>query len=304
LSYEGGEPEKTQSVVKNITDIFIERNVQIQNQETADAIAFIEEQLKVYKGKIKSAEIVQLEDELNDLLLDSTEKHPLVKQFREQISVKRAELDQEKLEYTENITLDTKTTSPIISEIKKALDSLDPAVKTKPTANMANMIAGGGTEPDIYKVMLIDKLDNVMARDVHVNESIYNMLLQRLETAKITQRLNTSKEGTRYTILDPPRVPLHPFKPNKALIAFLGLFLGGVFGIGLVIAAEFLDKSFIDVEDAKNHFGVPLLGAISKINTVDTLRQVKEKQRWLYSMTFVSGVVVVIITMTISTLIR
>ena len=29
--------------------------------------------------------------------------------------------------------------------------------------------------------MLIDKLDNVMARDVNVNETIYNSLLQRLE---------------------------------------------------------------------------------------------------------------------------
>ena len=67
-------PRKTtQAIVKNITEIFIERNVDIQNQETADAIQFIEEQLKVYRGKIKSAEIVQLQDQLNELLVDSTE---------------------------------------------------------------------------------------------------------------------------------------------------------------------------------------------------------------------------------------
>jgi len=29
------------------------------------------------------------------------------------------------------------------------------------------------------------------------------------------------------------------------------LFLGGVVGFGLVLASEFLDKSFIDVEEAK-----------------------------------------------------
>ena len=46
-----------------------------------------------------------------------------------------------------------------------------------------------------------------MARDANVNETIYNTLLQRLETAKITQRLQSSQEGTKYTIIDPPARP-------------------------------------------------------------------------------------------------
>jgi len=91
LSYVGDHPVHTQAVVKNITDIFIEQNKEIQDKETADAIAFIEAQLQVYKGKIKSAEIARLEDRLNELLVDSTEKHPTVKQLREQIALKKSE---------------------------------------------------------------------------------------------------------------------------------------------------------------------------------------------------------------------
>src|SRR5204862_378861 len=106
-------------------------------------------------------------------------------------------------------------------------------------------------EDALMKVMLLDKIGSVVAaRDAHVNETIYNSLLQRLETAKITQRLQDSKEGTRYTMTEPPRIPLGPFKPNRLLVALTGLFLGGLFGFGMVIATEFLDKSFIDVEDA------------------------------------------------------
>ena len=106
-----------------------------------------------------------------------------------------------------------------------------------------------------------------MARDVAVNNQIYNTLLQRAETAKITQRLQSSKEGTRYTILDPPRLPLKPIKPNKILVTLAGIFMGVVSGSVLVFALEFLDKSFIDVEEANRFFGTPLLGAISRINT-------------------------------------
>ena len=295
LSYEGEDPEQTQAVVKNITEIFIERNLNTQNKETADAIAFIEQQLKVYRGKIKSAEIAKLRDNLKTLLADSTEEHPRVKELREAITMKEEELKKENLEYTDNVVLDSTTANPIISEIKKALDNLEGG---------SSVSLGEGTDKDYYKVMLIDKLDNVMARDVGVNTNIYNVLLQRLETAKITQRLQASKEGTRYTVLDPPRIPLKPEKPNKLLIMVMGFFGGAVFGIGLIFGFEFLDQSFIDVEETKNFLDMPLLGAISKINTEFNIRRDRERKQWLYSLTCVAGIVIILLTATINNLLK
>lgn len=297
LYYTHRDPVITQQVVENITNIFVERNVQVQNKETADAIKFIEEQLKVYQGKIKSAEIAQLQDQLNVLLVDSTEQHPEVKRLREQINSKREALRKENLEYTENMNLSTQTTSPIIDEIKRALVTIEsPAAPPKAKDTQA--------EADYYKIMLIDKLDNVMARDVKVNEDIYNMLLQRLETAKITQRLQASKEGTKYTVLDPARIPLKPFKPNKIVVAIAGLVLGAIIGGVFIVAVEFLDKSFLDVEEAKNFFGVPLLGAISKITTEALLRHERERKRWLYGLTFVAGIMLIVMTVAITSVIR
>jgi len=295
LAYVDDVPERTQAVVKNITDIFVERNVKIQDQETSDAIKFIEEQLRLYEGKIKSAEIAQLQERLDTLLIDSTDKHPLVKQIRENIQAKREELKKKNLEFTEDVKLGVQTTNPIINEIKRALDDIEGAKKSGDNSNV---------EADPVNLTLVASLDTVMARDVQVNENIYNVLLQRLETAKITQRLQSSKEGTRYTVLDPPRIPLKPFKPNKVLIAFIGLFFGLILGVGLVIGAEFFDKSFLDVEEAKNFLGVPLLGAISKINTVDSVRREKEKQRWIYTITVVAGVFVLVMTITIANLMK
>ena len=296
LSYVDVDPVKTQLVVQTITDIFIESNLALQNKETADAIAFIEEQLKVYRGKIKSAEIANMEDQLKELLVDSTEMHPKVKELKELIANKEAELKKENLEYTKSERLGAQTTSPLVNEIQKALNTINPSSLNSGGNDKSNV------ESNIYKVMLIDKLDDaiskedVMARDVQVNNNIYNMLLQRLETAKITQRLQASKEGTKYNILEPPRVPLEPFQPNKPLVALMGLFFGAFVGAALVFLSEFFDKSFIDVADAKEHLGIPLLGAISKITTEDTLRQEREKQIWAYSLSLILGVTVIIVT--------
>jgi len=295
LAYIGKIPEQTQAVVKTITDIFIDRNVEIQNQETADAIAFIKEQLHVYKGKIKSAEIADLQDKLNTLLIDSTEKHPLVKQYRELIAIRKEELRRENLEYTENADLKPQTTNPIIEEIKKALSGLETGVPDQKDKE---------DDGDLYKAMLMANLENVAARDVRVNETIYNTLLQRLETAQITQRLQSSKEGTRYTILDPPRVPLKPIKPNKVVVALIGLFFGAIVGIGLIFGLEFLDKSFIDVEEAKEYLGVPLLGAISKINTIENIHTAKAKMRWMYFITLIGGIILLLVSYIIAGIIK
>ena len=287
LTYTGFDPVQTQAVVENITDIFINRNKEIQDRETTDAIAFIEEQLKVYKGKIKSAEIAKLQEQLDELLIDSTEKHPLVKELSEKIKLKKEELRRENLQYTEAETLKLESDKPIISSIKSALTKLESKAPVQDKVR---------PEGELYKVMLIDKLENVLARDAAVNEGIYNMLLQRLETAKITQRLQASKEGAKYTILDPPRVPLAPISPNRLLIAVSGLILGLVIGLSWVFAMEFLDKSFIDVEDAKEFLGVPLLGAISKIETEDTVKESLGRTRWIYSISFIVGMLLIAIT--------
>ncbi|MDE2028114.1 MAG: hypothetical protein KGJ11_06205, partial [Candidatus Omnitrophica bacterium] len=124
LSYLGDTPTQAQAVVKNITDIFINRNVDIQEQQTSDAIKFIEQELRVYRGKIKSAEIASLKDKLNTLLEDSTEKHPMVIQLRQEIASKMAALKKENLEYTKEDALNPDTTSPLVAEIKKTLDTM------------------------------------------------------------------------------------------------------------------------------------------------------------------------------------
>jgi len=300
LSYMSDNPVKAKDVVQNVSDIFIERNMDIQNKETSDAIKFIQEQLHVYLGKIKSAEIADLKDQLNALLVDSTEEHPMVKELRAQINEKMEELKKQNLQYTEDAKLTPDTTNPMIQQIQKTLDSIGSTGKN-PTQPVADTSAD---DKSLYKVVLLDKLDNVMARDVNVNETIYNTLLQRLETAKITQRLQSSQEGTKYTVIDPARVPLVPIQPNVPLIILASLFLGLALGVGLVFMYEFLDTSFLNVQSASQYLGVPLLGAISKINTVECIQTAQDKTKWTVFWMGSAGTLVIVFTVMIHAFIK
>ena len=55
ISYFGKEPHETQLVTKTLTDILVEKNLQAQTKETDVAIKFIQEQLTVYKRKVKES---------------------------------------------------------------------------------------------------------------------------------------------------------------------------------------------------------------------------------------------------------
>lgn len=278
IAYLGKEPRETQVVAKSLTDILVEKNMQSQTKETDVAINFIKEQLAIYKRKIKESEVAKLNDQLKILLQDSTEQHPLVRELRQKILIAQKELESGDYQVGES-------EGPITDTARKALkEELDKLIKDETSvassgAETPSFIAKtqNNANNSIYKLLLMDKVDSSLARDINVNENIYNMLLQRLETAKITQRLGTSREGTRYTVLDPPRLPLYPVKPQKMLVIIMGLFLGAACGASLIVSAEFMDRSFLDIEDAKNNLSLPILGAISRITTQEQIAREKAK---------------------------
>jgi uncharacterized protein involved in exopolysaccharide biosynthesis len=92
ISYEGKDPEEAQNIVKTITDIFIAENLRQQSRETENAIAFINDQLELYQKKVKQADIALMEDQLQKLLVDSTDKHPMVVELRQKIAAAKEEI--------------------------------------------------------------------------------------------------------------------------------------------------------------------------------------------------------------------
>ncbi len=283
ISYRSKDPQETQLVAKTLTDILIERNLQSQTKETDVAISFIKEQLAIYKRKIKESEIANLEDQLKNLLIDSTEQHPMVKELNHKISVARKELE---LGAYEIKGAEQSINSPAKEALKQELDKI---INKQVSSSVSPSDGASDANNSIYKLLLMDKVESAVARDLNVNQQIYNMLLQRLETAKITQRLESSKEGTRYTILEPARVPLKPVKPKKIIVVFMGLFLGIAAGVGLIFAKEFMDQSFIDIEDAKLSLELPILGAISRLTTQEEISKAQYKIKTRVTFGLISG---------------
>lgn len=297
ISYRNEDPHQTYQCVKILSDSFIEENLRTVTRETDVAIDFLKEQLQVYKRKIKESEVSDLQDQLNRLSVDSTEEHPMVKELRAKLDAASKELETGEYKVA---AAEKPMTEQVKQALKQELDRI-----TGQETGVAASIAGVSTampetaaDPNttLFKMFLMDKLDSSMARDMEVNEEIYNMLLQRLETAKITQRLEASKQGTKYNIVDPPRVPLKPVKP-RGLIAIIGIFLGGAAGVGLIFMREFMDQSYLDIEDAKLGLDLPILGAISRITTHEEIAKERNRQTfWIFTSATV-GMFIIVLSM-------
>jgi uncharacterized protein involved in exopolysaccharide biosynthesis len=298
IAYTGETPGKTRDIAKTLGEILVDENMRTQTKEADVAINFLTEQLNIYKKKIKETEVANLEEQLKTLLMDSTEEHPLVKELRQKIAKanKEAESGDFRVPVPKNAA-----DSPTYQVLKKELEKLEGGGssigESTPTGSEAN---SEDTNATMYKLMVMDKFDSALARDKNVNETIYNVLLQKLETAKITQRLEASKSGTRYTIIDPARLPLTPSKPNKIVMILLGISLGAAIGAGFVFASEFMDQSFLDIEDAKDTLELPVLGGISRITTQEEIDKEKYNKKRSISITLVSSVILIIIAVLIS----
>lgn len=303
ISYLDKNPYQAQLVAKALTEMLMQRNVEAQTKETDVAITFINEQLGIYKRKIKESEIAQMEDGLKSLLIDSTEQHPMVRELRHKLAIAQNELESGQYE--------VKVAEKPIAEatrqvLQKELDKIINQETSKTYAGSTAMVGETERDPNtsIYKLMLMDKVGSSLARDINVNENIYNMLLQKLETAKITQRLEASKQGTRYTIIEAPRMPLRPEKPNKIKLIFAGLVLGCFVGTGLVFLKEFMEHTFLDIEDAKLTLALPVLGAISRITTQEEIVQEKAMEKYWIMVFLVSSIILIVSTISVSLVVR
>lgn len=66
--------------------------------------------------------------------------------------------------------------------------------------------------------------------------AVFQDLAKQLEQAKI----QVKKETPVFTIIEPVAVPSGKSKPNRPMILFIWIFLGGIIGIGIVFSKEYM----------------------------------------------------------------
>lgn len=103
-------------------------------------------------------------------------------------------------------------------------------------------------------------------RNVKINEELFMMIERQYQEMSLWEK-------TQFGLgrpLDYAMLPSSPISPKKKIIIFIGLFLGGVFGVGFVFIRDIVNDK-INSTDTLKDFNLPLLGTIPDFSIMDGL---------------------------------
>jgi succinoglycan biosynthesis transport protein ExoP len=198
-----------------------------------------------------SAQVPEL---LNRLTLNKIEIATLSKKFREKHPIMIAAVEQ--LEQTE-------------TELERAVNSAASAIRNEYERARANFENSkerlAEKQVDLIKIDRIRPEYNALVRDLDVSKELYNHYYSRLQQAAV----KVTTEGQTARIIDRAVQPIRPYKPNVTMNLVIGLVLGSGVGLGLVFLLAFLDDKVKSAFDIESTLGVPLIGIVPHIFSID-----------------------------------
>ncbi len=123
----------------------------------------------------------------------------------------------------------------------------------------------------LHKINLIPEyeasLDQV-EREITAARDLRDKFKDQQESSQISQAL---VRESKYKVIEPAKVPLAPFTPDRPKILVLGILLGLAIGAGAAMLSEIMDSSFKNLDEVEEILGVPVIGVIPEIRILKKL---------------------------------
>ena len=226
--------------------------------------------IKQYNAKLAELEMTKI-----SYLDKYTSNHPVMKNLDEQIAGVKTKLN---TEIAKAVALQAPTDNPVHQGLlaSKFQSEAEIAIAQKKLEALAALEKANKKE--IESLPALEQGYLRAQRDANVAQEIYVMLAKRLEEAKVAEAMISNE----VQVVDTATLPEKPVKPRKGLTLLLSLLLGIMAGCGYAIAYEMLNRKIRTQEDVENYLGLPLLGSIPDIASMDKAMSDTRKKPNLY----------------------
>jgi succinoglycan biosynthesis transport protein ExoP len=149
-------------------------------------------------------------------------------------------------------------------------------------ANREQAIAGLKVRVNSYQ----DRLNSAPAREQQLadltrgydqTKANYDDLLKKQNESAMATSMEQMQQGERFSMIDPPSLPLKPDFPNRLKFCGMGLGVGLVLGLVLVVGLEFMDHRLHSEKEIKLLLPTAILSEIPEI--VSPLDERSSKKR-------------------------
>jgi polysaccharide chain length determinant protein (PEP-CTERM system associated) len=242
-------------------------------------------------------ELDQLKAQLADLTSHYTDKHPDVRKTKEQIA--RVENTRERIIADMNRRANNSSPEPA------ATAPLDP--KSAPMLELESQLKANRVEIANRQAEIKDEQSKVnqyqarlnmapvmeqqyadITRDYEQSKTDYEALLAKKNQSAMSTDLEKTQQGEHFRMLDPPNLPVKPYKPNRLLLCGAGLAVGLVLGGGFAFGKEKLSGKIYSEREIKKL--VPF-DVVAEIPTIESLEELSSDRR----ATWIAGAAAVVV---------
>ena len=371
IYYSARDPHVAQEVTSELTNLFINENVEVRQQQSEDTTKFLESELesaagtlaeqeariRVFKGQHVSempaqqasnlqilsgiqAQLQNEQDALNTANQQRVYLQALIAQYRNLQGMPRSadgaptglpaidqELDRLKSQlanlssrYTERhpdlrnlrdqIAKTEKTRDHIIADLKNKGNetptdgnaSVREAAELSPgspmvqlqgqlqanqseIANRERAIASSKAKVNEYQTRLNQEPVREqqladLTRGYDQSKANYDELLKKKNQSEMATSMERLQQGERFRILDPPSLPVKPDFPNRLKFCGIGLGIGLMFGVVVAGGFEIMDHRMYSEKEIKDLMPVAIISEIPEILNLSDQQDSKRKM-WL-----------------------
>ena len=225
----------------------------------------------------------EAEAKLEELLLRYTDKHPEVLALKDTIRELKAREAKEMAELARGGpgtgAIRSLNANPVYQSIQVQLNQVEVDL-----ASLRGALAQHQNEINNLRkfVNLAPEVEQEFARlnrDYGVTKSQYEVLVQRLEQARVSD--DAAQSGSiRFQVIDPPRADVLPVWPNRPLLVGMALAGGLLLGVLVAFAMQLLAPTYDETASLARDTGLPVVGAISRVKTPEqsVLRQARDRR--------------------------
>ena len=200
---------------------------------------------------------------LDSLLLNYTEKHPVVVATKEQLAQLQLRRELEVSQLTESGGLEgvPLSNNPIYQQIQIALNEANVEIASVEGQVTARRRSVRNLQAKVDVIPQIEAKLEDLTRDYDQVKGIYDELRQTLERETLRIEIG-DREELVFRIIDPPSVSLGPVAPKRSLL-LLGVLIAALgAGGGLAYLMHQGRPVFVDIDELREGTGMPVLGAV------------------------------------------
>ena len=113
----------------------------------------------------------------------------------------------------------------------------------------------------------IEKEYQYLLRDYQNTRMKYQEIRAKKMSADLAQNLESERKGERFTLIQPPELPIHPVSPNRTAMVFIAVVFGLGAGLGMVILLESLSAAVFGAAEVTALTGIAPLAIIGYMET-------------------------------------